>query len=97
MKKILLVASVAFLMGCNATLPTPTPVPTATASPSPEPTFTLVPTATVPARTATPTPIGFTSVSILPFNGKLPDQLAAEARKAAALGQIPVIEFDASW
>jgi thiol-disulfide isomerase/thioredoxin len=39
----------------------------------------------------------FTLVRIYPQDGSLQAQLAAEAKKARALGQRPFIEFDATW
>ena len=32
-----------------------------------------------------------------PVDGDLPTLLASEAQKAAALRQLPVVEFDATW
>lgn len=39
----------------------------------------------------------FTLVRIYSKNGTLQSQLAAEAEKAKALGQVPFVEFDATW
>lgn len=44
-----------------------------------------------------PQPTGFTIVRLHPKDGDLPSLLAKEAAKAAALGQMPVVEFDATW
>ena len=44
-----------------------------------------------------PQPTGFTIVRLHPKDGDLPTLLASEAQKAAALGQLPVVEFDATW
>ena len=44
-----------------------------------------------------PQPTGFTIVRLHPNNGDLPTMLAEEAKKADALGQMPVVEFDATW
>ena len=44
-----------------------------------------------------PRPTGFTIVRLHPKDGDLPTLLASEAQKAAALGQLPVVEFDATW
>lgn len=42
-------------------------------------------------------PVGFTIVRLHPDDGDLQVMLANEAQKAVALGQMPVVEFDASW
>ena len=48
--------------------------------------------------TASPAPTGgVTIVRLEKKDGGLTEQLAAEAQKAAALGQQPVVYFDASW
>jgi len=44
-----------------------------------------------------PTPTGFTIVRLHPQDGDLQTMLAEEAQKAAALDQMPVVEFDATW
>lgn len=44
-----------------------------------------------------PIPTGFTIVRLHPKDGDLNTLLAGEAQKAAALGQMPVVEFDATW
>ena len=44
-----------------------------------------------------PVPTGFTIVRLHPKDGDLNTLLAGEAQKAAALGGIPVVEFDATW
>ena len=38
-----------------------------------------------------------TIVRLHPSDGKLTDMLASEAKKAAELNQMPVVEFDATW
>lgn len=43
------------------------------------------------------TPVGFTVVRLHPGDVDLQAMLAGEAQKAFALGQIPVVEFDATW
>ena len=43
------------------------------------------------------TPIGFTIVRLHPDDGELQVMLSNEAQKAIALGQMPVVEFDAPW
>ncbi|HEX9333334.1 MAG TPA: thioredoxin domain-containing protein [Anaerolineales bacterium] len=54
-----------------------------------------------PKSIATPesivAPIGFTIVRLHPKDGDLPTMLADEAQKAIALGQMPIVEFDATW
>ena len=44
-----------------------------------------------------PVGTGFTIVRLHPNDGELNTMLADEAQKATALGQIPVVEFDATW
>jgi thiol-disulfide isomerase/thioredoxin len=59
----------------------------------------LFPQRSVPesAEIQDPTPTGFTIVRLHPGDGKLEILLAEEAQKADSLGQIPVVEFDATW
>jgi hypothetical protein len=56
-------------------------------------------TSTEPTRTITDpaAPNGITIVRLTKQGGDLSSQLSAEAQKAAALGQIPIVYFDASW
>ena len=42
-------------------------------------------------------PTGFTIVRLHPQDGDLQTVLAGEAQKATALGQMPIVEFDATW
>lgn len=58
---------------------------------------TSTPRPTAVATIAAPQEGGFTLVRLHPEAGNLNEMLAVEAEKAAALGQIPVVEFDASW
>lgn len=44
-----------------------------------------------------PQPTGFTIVRLHPQDGDLQTMLSEEAQKARALGQMPVVEFDATW
>jgi thiol-disulfide isomerase/thioredoxin len=44
-----------------------------------------------------PVPTRFTIIRLHPRDGDLPTMLADEAQKAATLGQMPVVEFDATW
>jgi len=44
-----------------------------------------------------PVPTGFTIERLHPKDGELQALLASEAQKAAALSQMPVVEFDATW
>ena len=44
-----------------------------------------------------PRPTGFTIVRLHPQEGDLQTLLASEVQKADALGQLPVVEFDATW
>jgi hypothetical protein len=99
-KKILLVASLAFVMACSGLAPElPTPIPTLT----PPPTYTPPPTASatvaLPTVTPTETPklVIFVQVRLSPDDGPLSDQLADEAKEAKSLGLMPVVEFEAGW
>src|ERR1041385_3199513 len=42
-------------------------------------------------------PAGFTIVRLHPGDGDLQTMLSGEAQKATSLGQMPVVEFDATW
>jgi thiol-disulfide isomerase/thioredoxin len=44
-----------------------------------------------------PVPTGFTIVRLHPEDGDLQTMLATEAQKATALGEMSVVEFDATW
>jgi thiol-disulfide isomerase/thioredoxin len=44
-----------------------------------------------------PVPTGFTIVRLHPNTGDLQTLLVSEAEKAVALGQLPIVEFDATW
>ena len=60
----------------------------------------LFPAAPVPPAPGTVAPAsatGFTLARLRPDSGSLETQLAAEVEKARALGQMPVVEFDANW
>jgi len=101
MKKILLVpvmlAALAcnFLLGVPATIPAETPETTRPATPS-------APTAEISTEeTAEPSPVahaqGFVQVRLHSRNGNLSALLAAESKKAFAMGLMPAVEFDANW
>jgi thiol-disulfide isomerase/thioredoxin len=67
----------------ETSMPVEPATPTATIVPSVEPAATLG--------------AGFTIVRVVPADGNLNDQLAAEAAKAELLGQDAYVEFDATW
>ncbi len=50
-----------------------------------------------PNNTQDLAPSGFTIVRLHPADGDLQTMLADEVQKAAALSQMPVVEFDATW
>lgn len=86
MKKLLLLLPLlAFILACQTLMGRPA---NGADSTSTEPTHAI----TNPAA-----PKGITTVRLRKQGGDLSAQLAAEAQKAAALGQIPVVYFDASW
>ena len=110
MNKKLIIALIGLsLLACNFLFPpkaSPTPKPETTAVPVekttvPEMAFTARPTEEMPVpkpATATSTPTtGFTIVRLHPQGGDLKTLLAKNAAKAVALGQLPVVEFDATW
>jgi thiol-disulfide isomerase/thioredoxin len=88
MKKRLLFLLPLALLACRTLFPggqgTPTQTPIAVA------------TSSLEATAFAPRP-DFTLVRIYPKDGALHSLLAAEAKKAQALGQTPFIEFDATW
>lgn len=89
-RKILLLILLPLLMlACKTLLPGTAPLPETPVSPTPRPTVAV----SLPATRGK----GTTFICLEPADGKLADLLAAEAKKAAALGQIPVVEFDANW
>lgn len=104
-KRILAVLVTASLLACNALFPrtsTPTLEPTVvppTDSVTPSPEATALPTASpIPPSDVPPTAsTGMTVVRLHPEEGDLQTLLAQEAQKATALGQTPVVEFDATW
>ena len=81
-KKILLLFITTTLLACNFLFPKK-------AAPT-EP-------ANHPSDSQDFTSTGFTIVRLHPNDGDLQAMLAGEAQKAVALGQIPVVEFDATW
>ena len=104
-KRILLVLVTASLLACNALFPRaltpalePTVVPpTDSVTPSPE-SAAQPPASPIPPSDVPPTPsTGITIIHLHPKDGDLQAMLAQEAQKAIALGQIPVVEFDATW
>lgn len=100
-KKALSTLIVLGMLACKALTPEPQEIPTATPAPTAEAVSGITPQPTPEAVTETsPEPsssTGFTIVRLRPEDGILADMLAEEAEKAAALGQIPVVEFDATW
>jgi hypothetical protein len=100
-KTLLLLLFPLLMLACKTLLPEP--------AKKPEP--VLPPTATRARKTSTPRPAsatteadtptlpkrGLTLVRLDPADGDLAKLLAAEVQKAATLGQMPVVEFDAPW
>jgi len=90
-KKLILSLVGISLLACNFLFPqTPASTPEPILAPPTE--SELQPGA---AQEAIPT--GFTVVRLHPGDGELQALLAQEAQKAIALGQMPVVEFDATW
>ncbi len=90
MKKILVIPLLALVatLACQTVLGASTQQPAAA---RPEPTRAS------PGAANPSTAKGFTVVRLHKRDGSLAEQLAAEAQKAAALGQQPAVEFDAQW
>jgi thiol-disulfide isomerase/thioredoxin len=84
-KKIVIVLVPVILLACNFLFP-PESVVTPPTKPASQPSDDQILTKT-----------GFTVVRLHPEDGDLQTMLAAEAQQAAALGQMPVVEFDATW
>lgn len=102
-KKLLFLLLPLLMLACKTLLPEPaarqqpTPAPTHPAINTSAPQQTIVLTPKSEADTPAPAKKGFTLVRLEPGDGDLPELLAAEVQKAAALGQMPVVEFDAPW
>ena len=88
-------------LACKTLLPGPaptaTPLPPPTERPALTPTFVITSEPTLEPATPTVAASGLTLVELHPDEGDLTDLLSAEVQKAAAQGQIPVVEFDADW
>ena len=97
MKKYILILIVLLgALACKALTPNPQEAenPAATNEPSP----TIVQSTEAPTEEASvPAPVGFTIVRLKPDDGDLSTMLANESKKALTLGQLPVVEFDATW
>ena len=90
-KKIMLMLTTIVLLSCNFLFPadkSPTQAPDI-AEPSQS--------SNQQNENSTSTLPGITVVRLHPEDGDLQAMLAGEAEKAIALGQIPVVEFDATW
>jgi len=90
-KKIVIVLIPVILLACNFLFPPkPTQTPESIVAPPTKPT-------SQPSDDQILTKTGFTVVRLHPEDDDLQTMLATEAQKAAALGQMPVVEFDATW
>jgi hypothetical protein len=103
-KTLLILFMLPLMLACKALFPapaakpTPTLAPTSTQAPATATLLPATPEATATAAdTPTPAPRGLTLVRLDPSEGDLAELLAAEVQKAAALNQMPVVEFDAPW
>jgi thiol-disulfide isomerase/thioredoxin len=81
-KRILLIFTTTVLLACNFLFP---------------PKVTTTDSASQPSDSENFTSAGFTIIRLHPGTGDLQTKLAGEAQKAEALGQMPVVEFDATW
>ena len=90
-KKVLLLFATMSLLACNFLF---TQKPTAT----PE-IINVLPTEAVSQadQSETTSLTGFTIIRLQPKDGDLQIMLAKEAQKAITLGQMPIVEFDATW
>jgi hypothetical protein len=97
-KKSVLLLLISFvLLACTCGLP-PIVIPTAVAPTA------YVPPTDAPGATeyvlVTEVPLVVTTVTVVrlrPGGGSLVEQIGSEVQNAAALGQKPFVEFDASW
>jgi uncharacterized RDD family membrane protein YckC len=98
MKKLWPILAMTLVLACQTVFftPTATPLPTDTVTPSATSTATAIPFTETPTITPTPAPT-FVMVRVKSRDGEFADLLYAEAQKAANLGLLPVIEFDATW
>jgi hypothetical protein len=102
-KYLLIIFLPLLILACKTLFPEPaarqqpTVAPTHLAIKTSAPQQTIVAAPTSEADTPAPAKGGYTLVRLEPSDGDLPELLAAEVEKAAALGQIPVVEFDAPW
>jgi thiol-disulfide isomerase/thioredoxin len=104
-KKILLAIIGLSLLSCNFLFPpkaTPSPVIKSarteeTAFPETHTPPRALEETTIPKTKVVSASDSFTIVRLHPGDGDLTALLASEAKKAAALGQMPVVEFDATW
>jgi thiol-disulfide isomerase/thioredoxin len=87
-KNILLIGTALFVLSCNALFPQASEPAFQASSPQVEATLNTSPNDSL---------AGFSEVRLHPKDGKLEEMLAAEAEKAVAVGQLPVVEFDADW
>ncbi len=91
-KKFLILLLPLILLACNFVSPAAPATSTPTQLPSVTP--SMVPASPTPEPTRV---VGFTLARIHENDGDLFTQLASEAQKAKSLGQMPFIEFDATW
>lgn len=91
-RKISFAAILLWTLACQALTPNPAP-DSSPSAPQPTPTTASQPEPESPPETLP----GLTIVRLRPQDGDLTTLLAQEAAKAAALGQSPVVEFDATW
>ncbi len=87
-KKILLAATTLFILSCSTLLPKGTEQSPQGNSPQTE---------ASPVASTNNELVGFNEVRLHPEDGNLDEMLATEAKKAAAAGLLPVVEFDADW
>jgi thiol:disulfide interchange protein len=90
-KKILLMFVTTILLACNFLFPQ-TPIATLESTVAQQ-----TESASLSNDSQVPQTTGFTIVRLHPKDGDLETMLAEEAQKATALGQLAVVEFDATW
>ncbi len=96
---ILLIALIGLsLLACNFLFPAKATPPSAIKN-APETVDAPNPVEGTPKlnNTTVPDSNGITVVRLHPNDGDLKTMLASEAQKAVGLGQMPVVEFDATW
>ncbi len=100
-KMALLLSLSLSLLACRFLFPEPAAPVSLPPTQQPRPTITEA-TKTPEAASTEPAvgeaaPPGLITVALDPKDGSLKEQLLSHAQKAAEMGMLPVVEFDATW